>query len=550
MPVRRYGIYLLYPPKVPLTSEGLGRLLAAFLRGSSLVDDVHFVIVCPSWLVVPLRELFIAERVPLERVEIHAPQYTPLPLALHSWLIRRRAKRRPAWRTRFKVRVHRAANRQLDGFLRAISRATVGPSAWRMALPLAKCSVMLAALSPLILVVGIGGIVGAKKRRWRQLGSVRAEMASAASSAIDAPKDDPFVLRAYRLMEEAEIERIHEIIDTMTDVRAWYCPTAFWPSFNKIKSRKLICVPDVVVAEFPVAFAELGPRLADNFSLLTSAVRGGQDFITYSDTIKRDTLGARFGIAGHRVTVIPHAPQDLSPWIKGPEASNGNLAGAQHCRALLLDALGRSASPYTASFANPSVKFLFYASQFRPNKNVLTLLRAYEHLLRRQRIGHKLILTGKAKSAPRIAEFIAEHRLEKDVLCVNDLTPQELAAFYKLADLAVNPSLSEGGFPFTFSEALSVGTPVVMSRISVTLEVVTDTALQDMMLFDPYDWREVAERISWAVDNRNALLKGQRLLYGQLARRTWADVVNEHIAVLDRIADQQPAGAWQWHARD
>jgi len=47
-----------------------------------------------------------------------------------------------------------------------------------------------------------------------------------------------------------------------------------------------------------------------------------------------------------------------------------------------------------------------------------------------------------------------------------------IAACYKLADLAVNPSLSEGGFPFTFTEALSVGTPVVMARIPVTEEII------------------------------------------------------------------------------
>jgi glycosyltransferase involved in cell wall biosynthesis len=363
------------------------------------------------------------------------------------------------------------------------------------------------------------------------------------STAIKAPKNDPLALRAYRLMEEAEVERMHEIIEGMPDVRAWYCPTAFWPSFNKINAPKLMCVPDVVITEFPVAFSDLNPRLESNFALLTSAVRSGKNFITYSDWIKRNTLGARFGIPDHRVSVIPHAPQDMSRWISPRATPDSKATSEQHCRSLMMGALHRSRSTYTAGFANPSVKFLFYASQFRPNKNILTLLRAYEHLLRRKFIGHKLILTGRP-DVLSIGELIAEHHLAHDVLCISELSAQELAAFYKLADLAVNPSLSEGGFPFTFSEALSVGTPVVMSRIPVTLEVITDATLQNSMLFDPYDWRDVADRISWAIDNRDALLVQQKALYGQLARRTWGDVVNEHIAVLDRIANQQqPTGA-------
>ena len=89
---------------------------------------------------------------------------------------------------------------------------------------------------------------------------------------------------------------------------------------------------------------------------------------------------------------------------------------------------------------------------------------------------------------PEIAQFIHKHNLQNDVLCLHDLSAQELAACYRLADLAVNPSLSEGGCPFTLTEALSVGTPVVMARIAVTEEVVTDPELQSLMLFDPYDW--------------------------------------------------------------
>ena len=542
MPVRRYGIYLLYPPRVQLTSEGLGRLLAAFLRGSSSIEDVRFVIVCPSWLIAPLRELLTAEHVPLDRVEIHAPRHTPLLLALHNWLIGRRSKRRPAWRSRLKARVRVAASRNWNGLLRALCGATVGPDALRIVLPLARYALTLAVLSPVLFTMWIGR--SAKRLRSR-LRSARVEQAKAAYLSTEPPKNEPLVLRAYRLMEEAEAERMHEIIEAMPGVQAWYCPTAFWPSFNKIKSPKLMCVPDVVVSEFPVTFAELGPRFEDSFSLLTSTVRAGHHFVTYSDTIKRHTLGVKFGIPAHRVTVIPHAPQDMSPWLTGPDASNGTAVSTQQCRSLLMDAMGRSPSAYTAGFANPSVKFLFYASQFRPNKNVLTLLRAYEHLLRHQFIGHKLILTGKAKALPYIDEFIVEHRLAKDVLCVSGLSAQELAAFYKLADVAVNPSLSEGGFPFTFSEALSVGTPVVMSSIPVTLEVITDPTLQEMMLFDPYDWRDVAARISWAIDNRDALLARQRMLHRELASRTWGDVVNEHIAVLDRIADQPSAEAWR-----
>ena len=123
------------------------------------------------------------------------------------------------------------------------------------------------------------------------------------------------------------------------------------------------------------------------------------------------------------------------------------------------------------------------------------------------------------------------------MLCLTDLSEQQLAAFYRLADLAVNPSLSEGGMPFTFTEALSVGTPAVMGDIEVTREILVDPDIREATLFDPYDWRAVARKIEWALENRDDLYARQRAFYDEtLARRRWEDVVAEHVRILDEIA--------------
>ncbi|WP_210236525.1 glycosyltransferase, partial [Mesorhizobium sp. M3A.F.Ca.ET.201.01.1.1] len=82
-------------------------------------------------------------------------------------------------------------------------------------------------------------------------------------------------------------------------------------------------------------------------------------------------------------------------------------------------------------------------------------------------MGHKLILTG-FSHYESVRVFLREHNLLADVLCVHGLTEPELAACYKMADLAVSPSLSEGGMPFTFTEALSVETPAILADIDVT----------------------------------------------------------------------------------
>jgi glycosyltransferase involved in cell wall biosynthesis len=187
-------------------------------------------------------------------------------------------------------------------------------------------------------------------------------------------------------------------------------------------------------------------------------------------------------------------------------------------------------------FEGRQARFIFYASQFRPSKNVITLLRAYDYLLKRRYLGHKLVLTGNPSAAPEIAQFIRDHNLQNDILCLNRLSDRELAACYKLADLAVNPSLSEGGCPFTFTEALSVATPVVMARIGVALEVITEPELREIMFFDPYDWKDIADRIEWALINRGVLLERQLPAYERLSKRTWSNVVDEHISLFEEIS--------------
>ncbi|AMB88368.1 glycoside hydrolase [Pseudomonas agarici] len=399
---------------------------------------------------------------------------------------------------------------------------------------------LLLLLSPLAVLWGIGlGITAGARRLKRVLGAIGStSTASRWYSMVNRPKGDAFVLRLYKRLEWAEAERMQHLIERMDEVRAWYCPTAFWPAFNNIATPRLMCVPDVVLADFSVGFSNVGEnRFLQVFEQIGSSIRSATNLVCYSETVKWATLVDRYAIAPSAITVIRHAPNDLSSLVTVHGFSDGELASRNYCEKLLIRAFKKSSNfSYAAGFANAQVKFIFYASQFRPNKNVLTLLTAYEYLLRRRFITHKLLLTGNIDGYPQIREFIKEHFLENDVICLHGLSIQELAACYKLADLAVNPSLSEGGCPFTLTEALSVSTPVVMARTAVSEEIIQDPQIYKVTLFDPYDWRDMARCIEWGLTHREQLLEIQKKFYEVLSRRTWADVANEHIEILDRIS--------------
>jgi glycosyltransferase involved in cell wall biosynthesis len=351
---------------------------------------------------------------------------------------------------------------------------------------------------------------------------------------IARSKDDVGILHLYRLMETAEATSLRQHIMARDDIAAWYSPTAFWPQFNDIDKPRLTCIPDMLLSEFPIAFAALnGDRFLQVFRMVSRTIAGGDHFVTYSEHVKRQILMARYHVPQHAISVIPHGANRLDDLITVSLWDDHGAATRSVCLALFERALLKKVGP---RFCNKEINFIFYASQLRPNKNMISLLRAYENLLRKSYIGHKLVLTGDPNVLPDVAKFIVQHGLENDVLWLRKLSSQELAACYSLADLSVNPSISEGGCPFTFSESLSVGTPVVMARIPVTEEVITDSDLQRTMLFDPYDWRDIAARIEWALQNKDNLLERQLAFYKNISARSWRDVVDDHISLLDRIS--------------
>lgn len=540
--MKKFGIYLAYPPTVDLRAEGLGRHLSEFLKGARSRGDVRFVIACPSWMRKNLIQLFDASGVRADEFEIISPAKTPLLLTVHQryMALKKKPKRRAGGEGlrvkfgRLKIRAARYFERQLVG-ARSIGFVFL-------------LGLAMAPLAAAVLSLRAADMLAARMRKWpAQLAERLARKPSTKKPAkhrepvSNAPKPPPLAVRLFRAMEEAEAALLREMIEARKDVVAWYSPTAFWPHFNDISAPRLMCVPDVVLTDFPVGFAPVGgDRFLENFRQVEKSIDGGQYFVTYSEEIKWRTLVERYCVDPDSVWVVRHGANRLDDLIVVSGFRDNEAATDALCRDLFRAALLKVINYHDARiFGSNDVRFIFYASQFRPNKNLMNLLRAYAHLLKRRHIGHKLILTGNPNGLPDVRQFIEAQHLENDVLCLHGLSAQELAACYRLADLAVNPSLSEGGCPFTFTEALSVGTPAVMARIPVTEEVITDPQLQEMMLFDPYDWNAMADRIEWCLHNLELLRATQQPFYEQLAQRTWGHVVDEYVGILERISSEE-----------
>lgn len=537
--MKTFGIYLAYPPAIRLANEGLGRFLAEFLRAAADREDARFVVACPGWMRQSLAELCDHAGVPQGAVEILAPAGKPGVLILADLLDRPKqsAEHAPAAARRTR-RMSRFIRRLLPLGVAARLRST-----WAVAFA------VLLVLPAAMAIMGVLAAVRVMGRILKRLVRRRRKDAEqpAPRRRLARYRERLGRVRHSQTLLAAEMELVHALIARRSDISAWYCPNAFWPDFNRIPGPRLLCVPDFVVADFPVEFARLGgDAFAETVQRIERTISGGDHFVTYSDDVRQSTLVQRFGIEEHRVSVVPHGANRLDRVLDEAVGAVGTPGRDAACRELLRAAVKKAEAvggrPPAVPAAGPG-PFLFYASQIRPNKNVGTLLTAFHHLVRTRFLRHRLVMTGSPHVMPEIAALVSALGLQDDVLFLRGLSEPELAACYHLADLAVNPSLSEGGCPFTFTEAVSVDTPVVMARIAVTEEVIVDPALRSRMLFDPYDWRDIAATIERGLNGAEELLALQKPAYRRLALRTWREVVGDHVMILNHLTGRPRVAA-------
>lgn len=146
--------------------------------------------------------------------------------------------------------------------------------------------------------------------------------------------------------------------------------------------------------------------------------------------------------------------------------------------------------------------FILSVGTIEPRKNLPSVIRAM-HL---GRVDTMLVVVGKKTSyIKNVSETIHSSGME-NVLFLENVPTDELAAIYQMAALFVYPSLYEG-FGIPILEALSSGTPVITSRGSCFSE----TGGPDSLYVDPHNNEELAVTISNVLTSselRNKMIDG------------------------------------------
>lgn len=541
----RVGMYLAYSPpnkKMSLKQEGLGHYIAelikAFIKNG---DDIT--IACPNWVIDSIEELLDEFNIDKKKVQYLIPKGEPILYKLYLYKVLKSKKPK-----RQKL-IEKMAISLLDKiitFLISIKNVVL------FSLLIALGIILSIFLMPIFIIcVAFAGVLRILKFINKKIFKIQKDVVvkphkflyeKIASKGI-MKKITDYIVDKYNptvVQEKIRLASANEVIryinHSVINTDIWYCPMAFWPEFNKIKATKVICVPDVVTGEFPENFSKYD--LAEATKKVRKTISEGTYFITYCNYIKDSIVVQHFGKECENVIAIRHAVNETLPYInvKGAFVKKLNVDDAIRvfARNLLPSLIDKNVSMnmYLGAndfrFAFNSVRYIFYPSQIRGNKNILMLVKAYEYLLREKECQIKLFLTCNYVMDKELQEYILEKRLQMDVLSFSQVTNQQLAALYKCAELIVNPTLYEGGFPFTFGEGMSVGTPSVMSCIPQVIEEVKGYNLENM-LFDPYDYKSIAERILYGLENRQELFDSEQKMFDDLRKRDWGKVGEEYV---------------------
>ena len=135
-------------------------------------------------------------------------------------------------------------------------------------------------------------------------------------------------------------------------------------------------------------------------------------------------------------------------------------------------------------------KVILFVGGIDLRKNPSSLVRAFA-MLKSLHKSHTLVLTGGfGDHYKSIRARLREWGVEDDVVFPGYIPGEELADFYRQAEVFVYPSLYEG-FGLPVLEAMACGVPVITSNVSAMPEVVGDAAI----LVEPNNIKDLAASI-------------------------------------------------------
>ncbi len=229
----------------------------------------------------------------------------------------------------------------------------------------------------------------------------------------------------------------------------------FIPPFRR-NCRSVITVHDLAFLLYPHFLTKEAARY---YGQIDQAVRLTDHIIAVSESTRRDTVNL-LGVPERKITVIHEAANPIYRQVNAVEARR-----------------------HVADKYGLEDEYILFVSTIEPRKNLPGLLQSYRKLLDDYKRPEKLVLAGSPGwLSEEVQDTVDNLNLDDQVRFLGRIPSNHLVHLYNAARLLVHPSFYEG-FGLPPLEAMTCGTPTIVSNVSALPEVVGDAAI----LVDPHD---------------------------------------------------------------
>jgi glycosyltransferase involved in cell wall biosynthesis len=256
------------------------------------------------------------------------------------------------------------------------------------------------------------------------------------------------------------------------------------------KRRSVLTIHDLSILLHPDTHrADLARRARRRLPVMA---RSASLIITAAECMKRE-ICEHLHIKADRIVVTPYAPR----------------GGFQ--------AMPAAQSSKTKQRLGIEDEFILFVGTVEPRKNLLTLVRAFEQILRQTSHRPQLVVVGaEGWLMDELFAFIKESALNDRLRLTGYLDDDDLRALYSSCTMFVYPSIYEG-FGLPPLEAMACGAPVIASDIPIFQETLADAA----HLVNPNDVAAIAASIVGMLEDENQRATFSRQGIERAAHFSW-----------------------------
>lgn len=188
----------------------------------------------------------------------------------------------------------------------------------------------------------------------------------------------------------------------------------------------------------------------------------------------------------------------------------------------------------TAKNLKIKTPYFLYVGTLQPRKNLITLIEAFNLLLKEEPEYSLVIVGKKGWMWQDIFAKVADLKLNDKVIFMGYLTDEEIVYLYKNACIFILPSFYEG-FGIPILEAMSFNCPVIASNVSSLPEIGDDACLY----FDPKNPKELKDKIIQLLINQ--ALRDELVKKGQNRVKlfSWQKCGKETLEVIKNYANKR-----------